>query len=98
MRVEKVLTKKQLQAALKKLPDWECNPKQTFLKAAYTQPDYISGLVLIARIAVHAELLHHHPEITYTYSTVSIKLTTHEAKGITARDIDLATRISKLIT
>tara|TARA_B100000745_G_scaffold142609_1_gene93245 strand:+ start:279 stop:578 length:300 start_codon:yes stop_codon:yes gene_type:complete len=98
VRVKRVLTKKQLSAALNKLPDWQSNPKQTFLKATFAQPDYVAGLVFIARIAVHAEILQHHPDITYTYRSVTVKLTTHELHGLTKLDIELATRISKLVS
>lgn len=97
MGVKKVLNKKQLTQALKRLPDWQTNPKATFLKATFTQPDYIAGLVTIARIAVYAELAHHHPDITYTYNTVQVKLTTHDSGGITEKDIALATKISSLL-
>lgn len=98
MRVKKVLTEKKLTKALDGLPAWRCNAKQTFIKATFQQPDYISGLLFIARIAVHAELLQHHPDITYTFNTVTVKLTTHDSNGITALDIDLATKISILAT
>jgi 4a-hydroxytetrahydrobiopterin dehydratase len=94
--VKKVLTTRQLDSALKGLPDWELNAKRSFLKASFPQSDYISGLVFMARIAVHAELLQHHPDVTWSYDHVSVKLTTHDVKGISKLDIALAERISKL--
>lgn len=97
MGAKKVLTKTQLQQALTKLPDWHTNPKATFLKATFAQPDYISGLVTIARIVVYAELAQHHPDISYTYNNVQVKLTTHDSGGITQNDIALATKISALL-
>jgi len=96
VRAKRVLTDKQLTAALKRLPEWQPNPKRTFIKATFSQPDYITGLVFIARIAVHAELAAHHPDITFTYSEVVVKLSTHDVKGLTKADIDLATKISEL--
>jgi len=96
VRVKQVLTKKQLEKALAALPAWRCNSKQTYIKATFPQPDYISGLVFIARIVVHAEMLQHHPDITYTHTTVTVKLSTHDYGGITKLDIILATNISAL--
>lgn len=99
MRVKQALSKKQLQKALKALPEeWKPNAATSWVKASFTQPDYISGLVFIARIAVHAELAQHHPDITYTYDTVSVKLTTHSVKGLTEKDFALAKKISSLAT
>jgi 4a-hydroxytetrahydrobiopterin dehydratase len=98
VRAKRVLTDKQLDAALGRLPEWRPNSKRSFIKATFRQPDYITGLVFIARIAVYAELAAHHPDITFSYGEVSVKLTTHDVKGLTKADIDLATKISKLTT
>jgi 4a-hydroxytetrahydrobiopterin dehydratase len=97
VRVKKVLTEKQRAKALQALPDWKVNANGTFIKATFKQPDYISGLAFIARIAVHAEVLQHHPDITYTYSSVSVKLTTHDLKGVSELDILLAQKITTLV-
>ena len=98
VRAKKVLTDKQLHRALDKLPDWKTNKNQSYIKASFAQPDYITGLVFIARIAVHAELLQHHPDIQYSYNAVTVKLSTHDVSGITSLDVALATRISNLTT
>lgn len=93
---QKLVTKRVLQKALKTLPDWKQNAAGTTLRAHFSHPDYISGLVMIARIAVHAEILNHHPDIKFTYSKLTITLTTHDCKGLTPADLKLASRISKL--
>lgn len=91
-----VLTAKQRQRALAKLPDWKPLQKGRLIKARFPQASYIDGLVFIARIAVHAEITNHHPTITYEYNCVTVTLTTHEAKGLTKKDFALATKISNL--
>jgi len=91
-----VIPKRVLQKTLKTLPDWKSNAAGTNLQATYPHPDYITGLVMIARIAVHAEILNHHPDIKFTYAKLTITLTTHDSRGITPLDIKLATQISKL--
>ena len=91
-----LISNRVLQKALASLPDWKCNAAGTKLTASFSHPDYVSGLVMIARIAVHAEICNHHPEIKYTYSKNVITLSTHECKGVSKKDIELATKISKL--
>lgn len=44
----------------------------------------------MARAALAAEKMDHHPEWTNVYNTVSVRLTTHDAGGLTRRDIELA--------
>lgn len=91
-----VLTKKQLTALSKELPDWSVNSKGTFMTRTVTVKDYVAALVLAARITVHAEILNHHPEVTLSYGKLKIKLTTHEVKGLTHKDVELATRVNTL--
>lgn len=93
-----LLNKKQLAAGMKSLPDWRCNATSSRLYKTFTQPDYVTGLVFIARIAVHAEIEQHHPDIQFTYGKVKVTLYTHEVKGLTAADIKLANTIEKLST
>lgn len=94
----KTVTKTELKRFLKKHEGWQANKKETELKCEVEFPNYIDGLVLIARIAVHAEILNHHPDITYSYNRLRVKLTTHEAKGITKLDTALAERIDKIFS
>lgn len=100
MGVKKALNKKQLRNQTKLLltAGWKLTRNETQLQATFAQPDYISGLVFIARIAVHAEIAQHHPDISYTYHAVKVSLTTHDVKGLTAKDIALADTITKLST
>ncbi|MDP9889578.1 pterin-4a-carbinolamine dehydratase [Pseudarthrobacter enclensis] len=46
------------------------------------------------RIGASAEEVNHHPDLTLTYSTVGVTLSSHDVGGITSRDIDLARIIS----
>lgn len=92
----KLLTERQRRAALKKLTLFEPNKSETKLTAVFTFDDHVAALVFIARITVHAEVQHHHPEITFTHAKVKVAITTHELKGLTKKDITLAQKIEKL--
>jgi 4a-hydroxytetrahydrobiopterin dehydratase len=91
-----LLNKKEIAKALKKLPDWSANPKETAITHTRTFKNHIDALVFIARITVHAQVLGHHPEILFTYAKVKITLTTHDAKGLTKKDFELADKIALL--
>jgi 4a-hydroxytetrahydrobiopterin dehydratase len=91
-----LLKKAVLTKELKKLPEWSLNPKATSLSCTRTFKNHIDALVFIARITVHAQVLDHHPEIVFTFKKVKVVLTTHDVKGLTSKDIELAKRISEI--
>lgn len=94
--MSKLLTEKQIEKKLTKLSAWDINKKRTELSKTFTSTSFVDGLAFVARIAVHAELLNHHPEITFSFNKVRVSLTTHACKGLTQKDFDLAERIDTL--
>ncbi len=65
------------------------------IKARFRTGDFRTGLALVSRIGAEAEAANHHPDIQLTYSTVIVTLASHDVRGITSRDLDLARRISR---
>jgi 4a-hydroxytetrahydrobiopterin dehydratase len=51
----------------------------------------------MTRVALAAEAMGHHPDWSNVYDKVSIALSTHDAGGVTKKDVELAGRISKLV-
>ena len=51
----------------------------------------------LARVALHAEKMDHHPEFTNVWNRVDFRLTTHDAGGITRRDTELAEAINRFL-
>ena len=94
--MKKPLNKQQLSANLKSISGWTVNKKETELSKKFTQPDFISGLMFAARITVRAELEAHHPVLELAYGEVKIRLTTHEAKGLTKKDFTLAKMVDDI--
>ena len=90
-----LLTKREIQSLVSKY-DWTLNKKETELSKVFLFDTYVKGLVFIARITVHAEVLSHHPDIEFSYGKVKVKLTTHELKGLTKLDAVLLERIETL--
>ena len=60
-------------------------------------PSFMDAIRFIDRVAVVAEEADHHPELTNVYWNVGVRLTTHDAGGVTTRDIDLARAIDAVV-
>jgi 4a-hydroxytetrahydrobiopterin dehydratase len=66
------------------------------LQTRITTPDFATGLALVNAIGAVAEEIDHHPDIDLRYSSVGIRLTSHDTGGVTRRDIRLARRVDEL--
>lgn len=66
------------------------------LKRNFEFPDFSAAFGFMARAALIAETLDHHPEWSNVYNRVDIHLTTHDAGGITDLDFEFASRASAL--
>jgi len=63
------------------------------IEAVYATGDFATGLAFVDRIGAAAEAAGHHPDVTLTYPRVHVRLTSHDAGGVTDRDIALAGEI-----
>ena len=82
------LTEAQLHADLSHLSGWKVvNGK---LHRDYQFSDFIHAFGFMATAALAIEKLGHHPEWFNVYNRVAVDLTTHDAQGITAKDVELA--------
>ena len=59
--------------------------------------DFIESFSFITKIAIISEKMNHHPDITISYNSVHIDLTTHDTNSISKNDIILARKIEELI-
>ncbi|CAA9317478.1 MAG: Pterin-4-alpha-carbinolamine dehydratase [uncultured Friedmanniella sp.] len=66
------------------------------LRTRVKTPDFAAGLALVNAIGAAAEQLDHHPDLELRFSHVDVQLLSHDAGGVTGRDIRLARRISAL--
>ncbi len=66
------------------------------IHARFLTRDFTTGLALVSAIGELAEKVDHHPDIVLTYPLVDVKLFSHDASGVTKRDVDLARRISEV--
>jgi len=66
------------------------------LTRTYRFKDFAEAFAFLTRVAAHAEAVDHHPEFTSVWNRVDFRLTTHDAGGVTARDVELARAIDGL--
>ena len=66
------------------------------LQQKFTFADFSEAFAFMARVALIAEKRDHHPEWANVYNRVEITLTTHDAGGLSQRDIDMAGAIDAL--
>jgi|SRR6516225_1635533 4a-hydroxytetrahydrobiopterin dehydratase len=79
-------------AALKDLPGWEAAAGgRDAIARTYRFADFNAAFGFMTRAALLAEKLDHHPEWFNVYSRVDVTLATHDADGVTALDVQLAT-------
>ena len=88
----------QLQLALASLPDWQLDTQRPSLKRSFVFKDFGQAFGFMTQIALHAERHDHHPEWFNVYNRVEMTLTTHDAGGITDRDLALAHAADALFT
>jgi 4a-hydroxytetrahydrobiopterin dehydratase len=76
------------------LDDWRVLLQS--LHSSFKTGSMAKGLDFAARIGAAADEANHHPDLTITYPRVHVLLTTHDADGLTQRDVDLARQISAI--
>src|SRR6476620_2971906 len=77
-------------SALTGLPGWSDTPGREAIARTFTFKDFNEAFGFMARAALVAEKSDHHPEWRNVYKTVEVVLATHDAGGVTRRDIELA--------
>ena len=85
------LTHAELDAAVATLPFWKLEAGK--LVRDWTFHDFVEAMTFVNRVATIAEQANHHPDIDIRYNQVRLGLVSHDAAGITNRDLSMAKRI-----
>lgn len=83
--------------ALDGLPDWDWDEARDAITRRFVFTDFVEAFGFMSRVALLAEKADHHPEWSNVWNRVDILLTTHDASGLSHRDIDLAAAIDALV-
>jgi len=77
-------------AALKDLHGWREDASRDAIVKTFVFGDFVQAFGFMTKAALVAERMDHHPEWSNVYKTVNVLLTTHDAGGLTMKDIELA--------
>lgn len=76
--------------------EWRHDAKRDAITRRFTFADFSAAFAFMTRVALLAEKFDHHPEWSNVYSRVDLTLTTHDAGGLSARDVAMAEAIEGL--
>ncbi len=90
------LSEKIILEKIQDFKDWTYN--ENAIHTSLEFKDFKDAFSVMTRIAFEAEKLNHHPDWTNVYNNLQISLSTHDAKGVTQKDFDLAKIIDELVS
>ena len=79
-----------LPGLLSQLPGWTLDPSSEAISRHLEFADFNEAFAFMTRVALEAAKRDHHPDWSNAYNVVDVTLTSHDAKGLTMRDIELA--------
>lgn len=91
------LTDAQRDAGLAAMPEWQLRADGKAITRRFTFADFSEAFAFMTRVALLAERADHHPEWANVWNRVDITLTTHDADGLSARDVTMAQAINQLV-
>lgn len=89
------LTDNEIEKALQGLQGWSYN--NGAISKSFKFKDFKEAFSTMTRIAFECEAQNHHPNWENVYNTLSIALNTHDARGVTRKDIALAKSIENIV-
>ena len=87
----------EIDEALAELSGWRLSADRRALEHDFAFTDFNEAFGFMTHVALYAEKVDHHPEWSNVYSKVYVRLTTHDANGISQRDVDMAKFINEMI-
>lgn len=92
--MRRTLTDGEIQAELATMDGWSV--AEGAITRSWKFPSFAAGIAFVDRVAVAADAADHHPDIDIRYTKVTLRLSTHDAGGITDADVALARTIGSL--
>ena len=91
------LTEDERATALDALGEWDYDEARDALTRRFVFADFVAAFGFMTRVALLAEKADHHPEWSNVWNRVDVVLTTHDAGGLSARDVALAKAIDAVV-
>ncbi len=89
-----ILSLAEIQKQLSVMPEWVV--VDNLLERQFVFNDFVAAIDFVNRLVEPAERAAHHPDISISYNKVTVQLTSHDAGGLTAKDVSLAKVISEI--
>jgi 4a-hydroxytetrahydrobiopterin dehydratase len=89
-----LLSAEKVQEELRSLPGWKLENKE--IVRDYGFPNFVAAMQFVRQVAEKAEAAGHHPDIDIRYNKVRLALASHDAGGLTDRDIAMARSLNLL--
>ena len=89
------LKPEEIEKRLESLEGWEFN--NDAIETSFEFKDFKEAFTVMTRIAFECETQNHHPDWTNVYNSLQIRLSTHDANGVTEKDFILARSIENII-
>ena len=90
------LSEAERKAALQELKDWQASAGRDAIQRSFKFKNFSEAWGFMNRVALAAEKADHHPEWSNVYSNVEILLSTHDAGGLSEKDVALAKLIDSI--
>lgn len=85
------------EAACKGLTGWSVAEEGDGIRKSFEFRNFNEAFAFMTRVAMKAEQMDHHPEWMNVYNRVDIQLTTHDAGGVTALDVEMAKFMDSIV-
>lgn len=95
--LDKQLGDHELQQALVQLENWHLDSAQPCISKSWNFDTFKTAVRFFDQVAELADLHDHHPECLSSYTRMQVRLWTHDAGGLTAKDISLALAIDQCV-
>lgn len=94
--MSKTLSSQRRDLALAALGSWSYDEARDVISRRFSFEDFVCAFGFMTEVALEAEKMDHHPDWTNVFRHVDIRLTTHDAGGLTEKDIALARAINRI--
>jgi 4a-hydroxytetrahydrobiopterin dehydratase len=89
-----LLSDSEIEAGLAGLSGWRLAGKA--IEKRFERGDFVGAISFVASLVEPAEAMNHHPDLTVSWDTVTVTISSHSEGGLTAADFELAAKIDAL--
>ncbi len=91
------LDPEQIEACMNNLNQWQHAVSESCITKEWRFVNFKTAIAMLVKVSELAEQHNHHPEMVSAYTTVRIKLWTHDVQGLSTKDFELAQAIDNLV-